>query len=54
MYKRQDQYAGPCFTTAVRDPWYEGDVSQYHSAKEVANTVPNGLAYLHFAQGGTP
>ena len=49
-----DQYAGPCFTTAARDPWYEGDVSQYHSAKEVANTVPNGLAYLHFAQGGTP
>jgi hypothetical protein len=49
-----DDYAAPCFATASQDPWYEGDTSQYHSAKEVANTVPNGLVYLHFAQEGEP
>jgi len=39
---------------AGRDPYYEGDTSQYHTSKEIANIVPNGIAYLHFVHGGTP
>ncbi len=49
-----DNFAAPSFNTAAEDPWYEGDSSQYHSSKELANTVPNGLVYLHFAQGDQP
>jgi len=49
-----DDYARPSFNTAARDPYYEGDTSQYHTAKEVANTVPNGVVFLHFAHGGQP
>ncbi|UCF35032.1 MAG: hypothetical protein JSV78_06935 [Phycisphaerales bacterium] len=49
-----EDYARPCFNTAGRDPYYEGDTSQYHTSKEIANTVPNGTAYLHFVHGGRP
>jgi len=44
-----DEYARPCFNTASRDPYYEGDTSQYHTMKELANTAPNGIVFLHFA-----
>jgi hypothetical protein len=47
-------YVEPCFNTASRDPFYAGDTCQYHSSKEVANTVPNGIVFLHFANGGSP
>jgi hypothetical protein len=42
------------FFPAGEDPYYEGDTSQYHTSKEIANTVPNGTAYLHLVHGGTP
>jgi hypothetical protein len=40
--------------SARRDPYHEGDTSLYHTSKEIANTAPNGIAYLHFVHGGTP
>ncbi len=44
-----DEYALPCFNTGSRDPYYEGDTSQYHSMKEIANVVPSGMVFIHFA-----
>jgi len=44
-----DDCALPCFNTASRDPYYEGDTCQYHTMKELANTAPNGIVFLHFA-----
>jgi hypothetical protein len=44
-----DDYALPSFNTARRDPYWEGDTCQYHTMKELANTAPNGIVFLHFA-----
>ena len=49
-----DDYARPSFNTAQRDPYYEGDTSQYHTSKELTNTVSAGTVFLHFAQAGSP
>ena len=46
-----DDYARPSFNTGSADPYYEGDTSQYHTSKELANTVSNGIVFLHFAEG---
>lgn len=44
-----DEYATPSFNTGSRDPFYEGDLSHYHSSKELVNTVAAGTIFLHFA-----
>ena len=49
-----DEYAQPCFNTAQQDPYYEGDTSQYHKSKELANSVSAGTVFPHFAHGGAP
>jgi hypothetical protein len=38
--------ADATFTTGAEDPYYRGDTSQYHSAKELVNVVDDGLVYL--------
>lgn len=45
------EYAVPCFNTGARDPFYPGDLSHYHSSKELVNTVAAGTIFLHFATG---
>ena len=49
-----DDYARPSFNTAQSDPYYEGDTSQYHTSKELTNSVSAGTVFLHFAHGESP
>ena len=45
-----DDYATPAFNTGSEDPFYAGDISEYHSSKELVNTVAAGTIFLHFIQ----
>ncbi len=45
-----DDYAAPAFNTGSEDPFYPGDISEYHSSKELVNAVAAGTIFLHFAQ----
>jgi len=45
-----DSYALPCFNTGSQDPFYPGDISEYHSSKELVNAVAAGTIFLHFYQ----
>jgi hypothetical protein len=44
-----DDYAVPSFNTGSRDPFYEGDIPEYHSSKELVGSVPAGTIFIHFA-----
>lgn len=43
-----DDYAVRCFNTGSRDPFYEGDIREYHSTKEFINASANGTIFLYF------
>ncbi len=45
-------YAVPSFNTGAGDPFYPGDLSHYHSSKELVNLVAAGTIFLHFAPEG--
>lgn len=49
-----DDYAWRSFSTAQQDPFYPGDLSHYHSTKELVNSISAGTVYLYFVSSDIP